>query len=341
MGAVCLAGQPTTSHTTHMTVSTWPNVHVLVITGNTSSKPEEEEEVSRSTSAIASGASIYEVCSVLPHSAECGNEIRVQSGVWQKWKDFHDHFEYYLFRVRLFHYVICIRRRDTHATLAIDLVVQKPTSKPKADSKWYIRVREAEWKPGNRDISTSKHKWHAAAALKAVHMFSPKFGDWTAIANNCKTWVKGVVGFMGDDDKRGQCDCSPITDDFDHLRSFGESIGVELTYLSSKEAKQPLPQPEGDEEMAPGEGEDPSNQEFKADEENVPGEKRNTTGAEGERQEMKVISEHGEEVTNTTEVQGDEQSREEIGNERKEERGDSKIEDSNNKEQLNSCDGLM
>lgn len=279
---------------------------------------------SQSASAIASGANVCEICSVLGHSAECGNEIRVQSGVWQNWKDFHDHFEYYLFRVKLFHYAICIRRRDTHATLIIDLVVKKASSK---DSKWYIRVREAEWKPGNRTISTSKHKWHAAAALKAVHMYSPKFGDWTAIANNCNTWVKGVVGFMGDNDRRGQCDCEPITDDFDHLRSFGESIGVELTYLSSTEAKQRLPQPEDDE---PGEGEDPSNQEAddrKAD--NIPGK---MTGAGRESQEMKVIGEQGEEVTSAIEVQEEEQSQEEKEKEGREERGDSEIEDLNNKE---------
>ena len=266
-----------------------------------------------------------EICSVLAHSAECGNEIRVQSGVWQKWKDFHNHFEYYLFRVRLFHYAICIQRRDTLATLTIDLVVKRAKSK---DSKWYIRVRESEWEPGNRNISTSKHKWHAAAALKAVHTFSPKFGDWTAIANNCNTWVKGVVGFMSDDDRRGQCDCEPITDDFDHLRSFAESIGVELTYLSSTEAKQRLPQPEDDE---PGEGEDPSNQETNDPKENAPGEMTGAGRARDSR-EMKVISEQGEEpeVTsaNTTEVQGEGQGKKE----REEERGDNEIDDLNNKE---------
>jgi hypothetical protein len=250
--------------------------------------------------------------------------------VWQKWKDFHDHFEYYLFRVKLFHYAICIRRRDTHATLTIDLVVKKANSNSKADSKWYIRVREAEWEPGNQNVSTSKHKWHAAAALMAAHTFSPKFGDWTAIANNCNTWVKGVVGFMGDDNRRGQCDCDPITDDFDHLRSFGESIGVELTYLSSTEAKRYLPQPEEDDK--PREGEDPSNQEPDDHKESTLGE---MTGAgRRESREMKIISRPVEDATSTAEVQAEEQSREKKGEGREdpEERGDSKIEDLNNKE---------
>ena len=231
-------------------------LHLLVLIGNTPSRPPEEVRVPQSAS--ASGAGVCEFCTVLAHSAEYGNEVHVQSGVWQNWKDFDDRFEYYLFRVKLFHYAICIRRRDTNATLTIDLVVNNKAGS-RADSKWYIRVREAEWRPGNRNISTSKHKWHAAAALKAVHEFSPKFGDWTAIANNCSTWVKGVVGFMGDDNRRSLCDCDPITDDFDRLRSFGDSIGVELTYLSRREAREILPQPEleNDEEdlmVAAGEG---------------------------------------------------------------------------------------
>ena len=222
--------------------------------------------------------------------------------------------------MKLFHYAISIRRRDTHATLTIDLVVKRTNSK--SDSKWYIRVREAEWEPGNRNVSTSKHKWHAAAALKAVHTFSPKFGDWTAIANNCNTWVKGVVGFMSDDDRRSQCECEPIMDDFDHLRSFGESIGVELTYLSSTEAKRRLPQPEDDK---PGEGEDPSNQEADDHKENVHEE---MAGAgKRESQEMKVMS---EQTTTTIEAQGEDRSGEET--EGREERRDSEIEDLNNKE---------
>ena len=300
--------------------------------GNTSSRPaeEEERESRQSASAIAaSGASVCEVLSVLAHPAECGNEIRVQSGVWQKWKDFHDHFEYYLFRVKLFHYAICIRRCDTYATLTIDLMVNR--AKSKSDSKWYIRVRESEWEPGKRNISTSKHKWHAAAALMAVHTFSPKFGDWTAIANNCNTWVKGVVGFMSDDDRRGQCDCEPITDDFDHLRSFGESIGVELTYLSSVEAKQCLPQPEDDYQ---GEGEDPAHQEAGDQNENAPGE---MTGAgKRESREMEMISERSKDAISVAKVEGEEQSQEKKEKEgrQREERGDSEIEDLNNKEYM-------
>ena len=278
----------------------------------------------------ASGASVCEFCSVLAHSAECGNEIRVQSGVWSKWKDFHDHFEYYLFRVKLFHYAICIRRCDTYATLTIDLMVNR--AKSKSDSKWYIRVRESEWEPGKRNISISKHKWHAAAALMAVHTFSPKFGDWTAIANNCNTWVKGVVGFMSDDDRRGQCDCEPITDDFDHLRSFGESIGVELTYLSSVEAKQRLPQPEDDDQLQGELGEDPINQEADDHNENTPGE---LTGAgTRESREMEMISGQSEDVTGAAEVQGGEEKKGTEGRQREErrEREDSEIEDLNNKE---------
>ena len=138
--------------------------------------------------------------------------------------------------------MICIRRCDTGATVTIDLVVSK------AESKWYIRVREAEWKPGNRNVTLSKHKWHAAAALNAVHTFGPEFGKWTAIANNCSTWAKGVVGFMSNDEMRKKCECEPITDDFDKLSSFGDSIGVELTYLSSRQAREVLPQPEEEEE---------------------------------------------------------------------------------------------
>ena len=180
--------------------------------------------------------------SYIVHSAQCGNEVCIQRGLWQKWKDFNDHFECYTFHAKLFHYVICIQRCDTGATVTIDLVVSK------AESKWYIRVREAEWKPGNRNVTLSKHKWHAAAALNAVHTFGPEFGKWTAIANNCSTWAKGVVGFLSDDEMRKQCECEPITDDFDKLSSFGDSIGVELTYLSSRQAREVLPQPEEEEE---------------------------------------------------------------------------------------------
>ena len=210
---------------------------VLYTIGNqiSSSGPQEGPAVSQS----AEGC---HYCSILAHSAQCGNEVRIQRGLWQKWKDFNDHFEYYTFRAKLFHYVICIRRCDTGATVTIDLVVSK------AESKWYIRVREAEWKPGNRNVTLSKHKWHAAAALNAVHTFGPEFGKWTAIANNCSTWAKGVVGFMSNDEMRKKCECEPITDDFDKLSSFGDSIGVELTYLSSRQAREVLPQPEEEEE---------------------------------------------------------------------------------------------
>ena len=150
-------------------------------------------------------------------------------------------------RMQNMHFMVCIRRRDTNATLAIDLVVDTDKSK----RKWYPRVCETEWKPGNRCVYTSKHKWHAAAALKALHTYAPKFGDWTAIINNCNTWGKGVVEFMKDDNKRAQCECEPIVDDFDRLSLFGASLGVELTYLKSSEVKQPLTHPEVDEPEEP------------------------------------------------------------------------------------------
>ena len=180
---------------------------------------------------------------MVAESAKCANEIRVQRGVWQKWKDFNDHCDYYMVRMKNMHNMVCIRRRDTNATLAIDLVVDMT----KPEREWYTRIRETEWRPGNRSVYTSKHKWHAAAALKALHTYGPKFGDWKAILNNCNTWVKGIVEFMKDDNKRAQCECEPIVDDFDRLSSFGASLGVELTYLKSNEVEQPLIHPEVDE----------------------------------------------------------------------------------------------
>jgi hypothetical protein len=153
-------------------------------------------------------------------------------------------------RMKNMHNMVCIRRCDTEATLGIDLVVfdvDKTTCEPEKDREWCIRIRETEWKPGNRTVHTSKHKWHAAAALKALHTYAPKFGNWKAVVNNCNTWVKGVVEFMKDDNKRLQCECEPIVDDFDRLSSFGASLGVELTYLKSSEVNQPLVHPEIDE----------------------------------------------------------------------------------------------
>ena len=184
---------------------------------------------------------------MVAESAKCANEVRVQRGVWQKWKDFNDHCDYYMVRMKNMHNMVCIRCRDTNATLAIDLVVDM--TKPQRE--WYTRVRETEWRPGNRSVHTSKHKWHAAAALKALHTYGPKFGDWKAILNNCNTWVKGIVEFMKDDNKREQCECEPIVDDFDRLSSFGASLGVELTYLKSNEVEQPLIHPEVDEPEEP------------------------------------------------------------------------------------------
>ena len=179
-------------------------------------------------------------------SAKCANEIRVQRGIWQKWKDFNDSVDYYEVHMK-YHYMVCIRRRDTNATLAVDLVVDMN----KQEREWYTRVRETEWRPGNRTVYTSKHKWHAAAALKALHTYAPKFGDWKAVVNNCSTWVKGIVDFMKDDNKREQCECEPIINDFDRLSSFGASLGVELTYLKASEVKQPLVLPEADEPEEP------------------------------------------------------------------------------------------
>ena len=207
-------------------------------------------------------------------SAKCANEVRVQRGVWQKWKDFNDHCDYYVVRMKNMHFMVCIRRRDTNATLAIDLVVD--TDKP--ENEWYTRVRETEWKPGNRYVNTSKHKWHAAAALKALHTYAPKFGDWKAILNNCNTWVKGIVEFMKDDNKRAQCECEPIADDFDRLSSFGASLGVELTYLKSSEVKQPLTHPEVDE---PEESTDQSELEEVQEHREGPNQSTNLTGSGG------------------------------------------------------------
>ena len=184
---------------------------------------------------------------MVAESAKYANEVRVQRGVWQNWKDFNDHCDYYMVRMKNMHNMVCIRRRDTSATLAIDLMVDMT----KPEREWYTRVRETEWRPGNRPVYTSKHKWHAAAALKALHTYGPKFGDWKAILNNCNTWVKGIVEFMKDDNKREQCECEPIVDDFDRLSSFGASLGVELTYLKSSEVKQPLIHPEVDEPEEP------------------------------------------------------------------------------------------
>ena len=198
--------------------------------------------VSQSNESTATVTGACEICSIAAHTIRCSNEVHVQRVLWQKWKDFNDHFDYYIYRVK-FHYIICVQRRDTQASLAIDLVVNQVTK------AWHIRVQEAEWKPGNWRVHTSKHKWHAAAALKAVHKFATDFDKWAIIANNCKTFAKGVVGFMSDSENRTEYECEPITDDFDRLSSFGASIGVELMYMTSKEAVQSIPsQEEGEEE---------------------------------------------------------------------------------------------
>jgi hypothetical protein len=193
-------------------------------------------------------------------SAKYANEVRVQRGVWQKWKDFDDHCDYYVVRMKNMHNMVCIRRRDTNATLGIDLVVDMT----KPEREWYTRVRATEWRPGNRTVCTSKHKWHAAAALKALHTYGPKFGNWKAIPNNCSAWVKGVVEFMKDDNKREQCECEPIVDDFDQLSTFGASLGVELTYLRNSEVEQPLVHPEIDEPEKPADERDDSPQEHRS-----------------------------------------------------------------------------
>lgn len=182
------------------------------------------------------------ICSIITRTIKFSGEIRVQRGIWQKWKDFNDHFDYYIYRAN-FHSVICIQRRDTQVSLAIDLVVDSPSS------VWYIRVRETEWKPGNRSVYQSRNKWHAAAALKALQPFIDNF-KWDALCNNCSTFIKEMVGYMGNDEKREDYECEPITDDFDKLSSFGESLGIELMYINSRELEQKsLPsQDEGREE---------------------------------------------------------------------------------------------
>ena len=141
-----------------------------------------------------------------------------------------------------------------------------------------------EWRPGKWTVHKSKHKWHAAAALKAVQTFAKVFDKWSIIANNCSTFVKGVVGFMSDSDKRAEHECEPITDDFDRLSSFGASIGVELMYMTSKEVVKPFPsQDEGEEEKW---------------EKNDHGDTLAATGVTGER-----ITTHELEVKNMHEVQ--------------------------------------
>ena len=183
-----------------------------------------------------------EICSIAAHTVHCSNEVHVQRGLWQKWKDFNGHFDYYIYRVK-FHYIICLQRRDTQDSVAIDLVVNN------VNKTWHIRVREAEWRPGNWTVHKSKHTWHAAAALKAVQASATDFDKWSIIANNCSDFTKGVVEFMADSKKREEYECEPITDDFDRLSSFGASIGVELMYMTSKEVVKPFPsQEEGEEE---------------------------------------------------------------------------------------------
>ena len=108
-------------------------------------------------------------------------------------------------------------------------------------------MHEVEWKPRNWEVKRSKHT--IVIALKAVHAFATNFNEWKVLANNCSSWAIGVVGFMSDDKKREKYECEPITDDFDKLSTFGASIGVELMYLSSTEAAEPIPsQEEGEEE---------------------------------------------------------------------------------------------
>ena len=204
--------------------------HFLII-GSTASKENQ----------AAAAVGVCEICSIAASSVQCSNEIHVQRGLWQKWKDFNDRFDYYIYRLKL-HSVICIQRQDTKAALAIDLVVKQNTK------KWYIRVREVEWKPGNWKVHKSKHAWHAAAALKAVQSYTVDFDKWN-IVNNCGTFVKGVIERMADAEKRASYECEHITDDFDKLSSFGASLGVEVTFLTSKEAVEPIPpQEEGEEE---------------------------------------------------------------------------------------------
>ena len=208
----------------------------MVIIGNTVSQPKEGATVG-----------VCGLSSIATHSIQCSNQVRVQRGIWQKWKDFNGHFDYYIYHVNL-HHVICIKRPDTQAALDIDLIITEI-----AGTKfWLIRIREAEWKPEKSRVNRSKHTWHAAAALKAVKVFSSHFNTWN-VFNNCSTFTKGVIGFMADPKKKEECQCEPITDDFDKLSTFGEQIGVELMYMTSNEAREPIPPQEEDKEEPVGE----------------------------------------------------------------------------------------
>ena len=123
--------------------------------------------------------------------------------------------------------MICILREVTKAALAIDLVVDKDAL------KWHVRVTETEWKPGNLMMELkSWHRWHAAAALKALQSFVADFDKWSALAGNSNSFEDGLVWFMSDDDRRAECECEQITDDLDKLSTYAASFGVDLTYMT-------------------------------------------------------------------------------------------------------------
>ena len=160
-------------------------------------------------------------------SASFSNEVRLEKGVWNLWKDVNGRFEYYKYQGHM-HKAVCIRRIDTGDALNIDLVVDAN------ESKWYVRVRKAEWNPERQEVCMSKHTWHPAAALKALHLFVPKFGKWEMVTNNCFDFVKGLVGSMVNDERRQEVECEPILD-FEEFIMFAEKLDFEVCYMKREE----------------------------------------------------------------------------------------------------------
>ena len=82
--------------------------------------------------------------------------------MWKEWKDVNDHLNFYIYRVKG-HSVLVLQHPDNETNaIKCDLIVDE------ANKVWKIRMRETKWKPEDREVTTTKTKWHLAAQLKAM-----------------------------------------------------------------------------------------------------------------------------------------------------------------------------
>jgi len=115
-----------------------------------------------------------------------GKTLTMSIELFELFKGYSGHVEYYLWGGGLTHGGICFRKCDDNDAVGqLELVFGK-------SSGWTMIARLGKWRPPESDqVKTSLHPWNMATAIEQMHNVSKEFGTWTAL-KNCNHWKAKV-----------------------------------------------------------------------------------------------------------------------------------------------------